>query len=82
MEHNQANVSSKITLNKAILVVDLEYLPTIGDRYVIIKNNGLGAIKGKFKGLSEGAKFKHDGLRFKISYKGDDGNDVVLTRVR
>jgi len=80
-EHNQANVSGKVSLNKASLVIDLEYFPSVGDSWVIIKN-GAGAIKGKFQGLREGAKFVHDGLKFKISYKGGDGNDVVLTRFR
>jgi fibronectin-binding autotransporter adhesin len=77
-QYTQANVSGKITLNKCTLVVRLEYFPTPGTRYTIIKNDGRDAVKGKFQGLGEGAKFTVDGLKFKISYKGGDGNDVVI----
>jgi autotransporter-associated beta strand protein len=81
-EHNQAIVSGKINLTKTSLVVRLEYFPAVGDKFVIIKNNGLGPVKGKFNGLTEGKKFDVDGLKFRISYKGGDGNDVVLSRFR
>jgi len=80
--YNQTNVIGKVTLTKSTLAMRLEYFPSVGDKYIIIKNDGSDAVKGKFNGLNEGAKFSVDGLHFKISYKGGDGNDVVLTRTR
>jgi autotransporter-associated beta strand protein len=77
--YNQANVAGKVNLSGSTLVVRLEYFPTPGTSYTIIKNDGKDAIKGKFQGK---AKFTVDGLKFKISYKGGDGNDVVLTALR
>ncbi|WP_169786266.1 hypothetical protein [Streptomyces yerevanensis] len=33
---------------------------------------------GTFKGLKEGAKLKVGKTEYRISYRGGDGNDVVL----
>lgn len=51
-----------------------------GQEFVIISNDGTDAVTGTFTGLDEGATFKLDnGTVLGISYKGGDGNDVVLT---
>jgi hypothetical protein len=52
-----------------------------GDRFVIIDNAGSDAVSGTFKDLPEGATFSEDGHILRISYRGGDGNDVVLTAV-
>ena len=36
---------------------------------------------GAFSGLPEGTIFSTNGVQFQISYKGGDGNDVVLTQI-
>ncbi|MEU1850659.1 autotransporter [Streptomyces sp. NPDC019990] len=36
---------------------------------------------GAFTGLKEGARLKHAGTTYRISYRGGDGNDVVLRPV-
>ncbi|MEO6761779.1 MAG: hypothetical protein ABI220_05445 [Candidatus Saccharimonadales bacterium] len=52
-----------------------------GDNFTIIDNLSKTDVSGTFKDLAEGATFKvNDGV-FKITYKGGDGNDVVLTAV-
>lgn len=50
-----------------------------GDTFTIIDNQTDQDTKGIFKGLPEGAEVKVGGAVFTISYKGGDGNDVVLT---
>ena len=50
-----------------------------GDTFTIINNVSPGAVQGTFKDLAEGASFKVGNGVFSITYKGGDGNDVVLT---
>jgi hypothetical protein len=57
------------------------FKPKAGDKYVIISNDGSDAVTGTFAGLAEGGTFKINGYVVSISYKGGDGNDVVLTVV-
>ncbi|MFD7402126.1 autotransporter [Streptomyces sp. NPDC059866] len=45
----------------------------------VLDNTGRGATKGAFKGLREGAEVKLAGTVHRITYRGGDGNDVVLT---
>lgn len=53
-----------------------------GDSFMIIDNQSTTDIKGTFKDLPEGATFAvGDGGVYKITYKGGDGNDVVLSVV-
>ncbi len=49
------------------------------DQFTIIDNQTEHAVQGTFKGLAEGAEVKVGEAIFTISYKGGDGNDVVLT---
>ena len=55
------------------------YTPKQGDSFTIIDVAGAQAVSGTFKDLPEGATFEQNGVVFKITYKGGDGNDVVLT---
>lgn len=55
------------------------YTPKQGQTFTIIDNQGTQAVQGTFKDLPEGATFDQNGITFKITYKGGDGNDVVLT---
>ncbi|MCE9625595.1 MAG: transporter, partial [Deltaproteobacteria bacterium] len=53
----------------------------IGDSYKIIDNDSNDPVAGTFEGLPEGETFRlvgNDDIGFKITYKGGDGNDVVL----
>ena len=47
----------------------------------ILDHTGKGPTTGAFKGLREGAKLKLADKTYRISYRGGDGNDVVLTTV-
>ncbi|MCA9335689.1 hypothetical protein KC967_02210 [Candidatus Saccharibacteria bacterium] len=55
------------------------YTPKQNQFFTIIDNQGPNQVLGTFKDLAEGATFEQDGIVFKISYKGGDGNDVTLT---
>jgi VCBS repeat-containing protein len=52
-----------------------------GNTFVLINNRGAKKVDGTFQGLDEGDPIAVGGQQFKITYKGGDGNDVVLTRV-
>jgi autotransporter-associated beta strand protein len=47
----------------------------------ILDHTGKGSTTGAFKGLREGTKLKLADTTYRISYRGGDGNDVVLTAV-
>lgn len=46
--------------------------------FTIIDNRGAAPVSGTFSGLPEGASVQAGGSTFTISYRGGDGNDVVL----
>jgi hypothetical protein len=46
--------------------------------FTIIDNRGGAPVSGTFSGLPEGASVQAGGSTFTISYRGGDGNDVVL----
>ncbi len=54
------------------------FVPKKGDKFILIKNNGDEAVAGEFEGMSEGDDFEVDGVTYRISYKGGDGNDVEV----
>ena len=49
--------------------------------FMIIQNDGTDPVVGTFAGLAQGATIVQGGMRFRISYDGGTGNDVVLTRI-
>lgn len=53
--------------------------PSDGMRFPIIDNDGSDPVQGTFAGLPEGAAIAAGKYTFTISYRGGDGNDVVLT---
>lgn len=73
--------SNAVSIDGAIL--ELLYLPggeiKKGDVFTIIDNRSSTDISGTFANLPEGAEIEVSGAVFIISYKGGDGNDVVLT---
>ena len=63
--------------------LEISALPSLqtNTSFVIIENNDTAPVTGNFLGLPEGAAFFAGGFTWKISYRGGDGNDVVLTIV-
>ncbi|WP_200301809.1 autotransporter [Streptomyces adelaidensis] len=65
--------------------LDFAALGAVGgpaEKITVIDHKGKGKNTGTFTGLREGAKVKLADTRYKISYKGGDGNDVVLTTAK
>src|SRR5262249_54091265 len=62
------------------LTVQVGVVPA-GQSFTIINNGGSSPISGTFNGLREGALVRVGGTKFRLSYRGGDGNDVVLTHV-
>jgi autotransporter-associated beta strand protein len=79
--YDQLNVAGTVTLSNPKLNVTPMFSGALGNQYVIIANDGADAITGTFLNLPEGTNFTSGGMQFMITYKGGDGNDVVLTQL-
>lgn len=77
--YDQLNVRGTNTLSSPFLHVSLGYMPAVGERFVIIDNDGTDPVFGTFAGLPEGASLTASNAMMTISYSGGSGNDVVLT---
>ena len=55
------------------------HVPSIGETFVIIDNDGTDPVSGTFNDFPEDAQVMAGRFAFRISYRGGDGNDVVLT---
>ncbi len=80
LQYDQVDVTNFLGSLGANLDVSVGYNAQQGDQLTII-NYERGSIltNGNFAGLPEGSTFSADGDQFQITYKGGDGNDVVLT---
>ncbi len=81
--YSQLTVAGGVTISAGAtltLAVNPAFLMTQGQQYMLIKNNGTGPISGAFANLPEGGSIAGYGpARLVASYKGGDGNDLVLT---
>ncbi len=75
--YSQLNVNGAVTLEACSLSASLGFIPENGEPFTIIKSTA--PIEGTFTGLPEGASLTIGDTPFTISYRGGDGNDVVLT---
>ena len=86
--YDQVIVQGNVTLDngatpptQGILQLSLVngFQPKVGQTFEIINNQGSQPVTDTFAGLPEGSTIKLSGNVYKITYKGGDGNDVVLT---
>ncbi|MCB1496901.1 MAG: autotransporter-associated beta strand repeat-containing protein, partial [Bauldia sp.] len=79
--YDQVKVTGTVSLGGASLDGDVlpGFVPSVGDSFTIIDNDGADAVAGTFAGLAEGASFVLDQRAMTITYHGGDGNDVVLS---
>lgn len=76
------DVNGTVTLGGAALnVVTSGPFGVPGEVTVLIVNDGVDPVQGTFAGLPEGSLITSNGRRFAISYRGGDGNDVVLVEL-
>ena len=57
------------------------FAPSPGSQFVLIDNRFAGPVDGEFQVSPEGMEFNIGGSRWRLSYAGGDGNDVVVTVV-
>ena len=85
IDYDQLDVIGSVLLSQASLQINLGFMPTIGDSFTLIANDGVDPVSGTFAGLVEGQIFDVlNGVNFgvfQISYQGGDGNDVVVTAI-
>ncbi|HSY51284.1 MAG TPA: Ig-like domain repeat protein [Thermoanaerobaculia bacterium] len=77
--NSQIDVMGAVALNGALLWISPSGTLVPGQSFMIIKNDGTGPVSGTFADLPEGTVLGSGSYRFRISYVGGDGNDVVLT---
>ena len=80
-QYDQTDVTGSVSLSNATLTLRLGFIPTAGDQFTIINNDGADAVTGTFLALPEGGVVVTGAQAFSISYVGGDGNDVVLSAV-
>jgi autotransporter-associated beta strand protein len=80
--YSQLNVTGTVSLGNANLQLNMPVIGVTNSQLTIINNDGADAVTGTFLGLAEGATVTAaNGAKFKISYHGGTGNDVVLTQI-
>jgi hypothetical protein len=84
--HDRLRVAGGVRLDGARLRL-VGRRPAAGQAFTILDNLGDGPVRGSFRGLREGATVggrDRDGRpgRFRVTYRGGDGNDVVLRSLR
>lgn len=78
-EYDQLSVDGTVTVGGSLqIIVPNSYVPAATDLFVIVENDGTDPIHGAFTDLTEGSVLAAGRLRFRISYSGGTGNDVVL----
>jgi len=78
--YDRLRVSGNATLGSAVLNVALGSQPPFNTNFIILNKVSSGAMSGTFNGLPEGGFLRTGGVAFQISYVGNTGNDVLLTR--
>ncbi len=78
--YDRLNVIGTVSLaNNPQLAVSLGYMPAVDDKFTIINNDGIDAVKGTFKGLPDGASLTVGNATLRINYGFLKLNDVFLT---
>jgi hypothetical protein len=89
--HDQLNATGTVAIGAnttgLYLTMGGSYVPAVGAEIVIVNNDGVDAVSGRFRNPSTGAAYAEgtivalNGADFRLSYVGGSGNDVSLTCV-
>ncbi len=80
--YDQLTVVGTVNLGGATLSVDAAgFMPTAGEVYTLIENDGADAVVGSFAGLPNGSPLAIGSRQYRIYYTGGSGNDVILAPV-
>ncbi len=79
--YDQLKVTGAVDITGSTLDATLYggFVPKVGQSYIIISNDAADAVTGTFTGIAEGGTYTNQGVTYSVTYKGGDGNDVVLT---
>jgi autotransporter-associated beta strand protein len=77
-QYGQLAVTGTVNLGGATFESGTKANLSPAARYLIIDNDGNDPIIGTFAGLEEGGNVKVGGIPYTITYRGGDGNDVVI----
>lgn len=84
-QYEQLNVVGSIDLTGVDLTLTGSYLPVVGNKFVLVNNDGTDGVVGEFTGLPDNQVFAvaNGALsgNYQITYHGGDGNDVVLLAI-
>jgi autotransporter-associated beta strand protein len=78
INYDQLDVGGSVSLGNSDLNVSWGFVPTVGNAFTIIDNDGTDAVTSIFNGLPEGTSLVVGNVTSKITYAGGTGNDVVL----
>jgi autotransporter-associated beta strand protein len=81
VSYDQLRVTGGVNLNNARLFFTAGFPPTTNDTFVILDKTSPGPITGFFLNTTEGSVMGTGFNKYRITYQGGDGNDVVLRRV-
>ena len=80
-QYDQLRVTGTVNLNNTKLFFTTGFPPTTNDTFLILDKTSPGPITGFFLNTTEGSVMGTGFNKFRITYQGGDGNDVVLRRV-
>ncbi|HKX62414.1 MAG TPA: autotransporter-associated beta strand repeat-containing protein, partial [Verrucomicrobiae bacterium] len=78
--YDQLRAAGTVTLVKTILAVTAGFVPGTNETFTILEKTSAGPITGNFFNIPEGGLIDAGPAKFRITYQGGDGNDVVLRR--
>jgi autotransporter-associated beta strand protein len=81
LPNDRLNVAGTVSLGSAVLSLSTLSSHPPRSTFTIVGNDGADPVSATFADLPEGAVVTAGANRFQITYRGGDGNDVVLLNV-
>lgn len=81
VSYDQLRVTGNVNLNNTRLFFTTGFPPTTNDTFLILEKTSAGPITGFFLNTTEGSVMGTGFNKYRITYQGGNGNDVVLRRV-